>query len=246
MRWVAVNDPIVTLSEQTHFIHYDHLGSPRSVTNRDQAIIWNWESNPFGDSLPNQDPDGDSSEFVLNLRFPGQYYDAESGLHYNYFRTYDPETGRYLESDPIGLRSSLNTFAYVDNNPVNAVDPKGLIKLYGSWCGPDWTGGFRKSYDELGSVERSAALPPVDNLDQCCQVHDITYSDCRSDYPCDPELRQRCFQNADRRLSQCANTSGGGQSPQFLMFGNPRKRIEDYMKDSIPEAEENAASCGCE
>ena len=246
IRWVSVNDPVTTVSDLIYYVHFDHLGTPRQVTSASQSVVWNWISAPFGDSAPDQDPDGDSNDFVLNLRFPGQYFDAESSLHYNYFRTYDPETGRYIESDPIGLRSSLNTFAYVDSNPIISIDPSGLIKLYGSWCGPDWTGGFRKSYDELDAVERSVALPPVDILDQCCQTHDITYADCRSQFPCDADSRQQCFQKADRRLSNCASNSGGGQSPQFLMFGNPQKRIKDYMKDSKPGAGKNAADCGCE
>ncbi|HGT3378250.1 TPA: RHS repeat-associated core domain-containing protein, partial [Pseudomonas aeruginosa] len=61
-----------------------------------------------------------------NLRFPGQYYDAESGLHYNYFRDYDPETGRYVETDPIGLEGGINTYGYVGANPVGNIDPLGL------------------------------------------------------------------------------------------------------------------------
>ena len=59
-------------------------------------------------------------------------------------REYDPETGRYITGDPIGLAGGLNSYGYVDASPTNAIDPSGLIKLYGSWCGPDWTGGFRK------------------------------------------------------------------------------------------------------
>ncbi|MEB3943540.1 RHS repeat-associated core domain-containing protein, partial [Pseudomonas aeruginosa] len=65
----------------------------------------------------------------VNLRFPGQYYDAESGLHYNYFRDYDPETGRYVESDPIGLSGGVNTYGYVQGAPLNRIDPLGLAAI---------------------------------------------------------------------------------------------------------------------
>jgi len=65
---------------------------------------------------------------TLNLRFPGQCFDKETGLHYNYFRTYDPSTGRYLESDPIGLDGGLNTYTYVLNNPLIHMDLFGLTQ----------------------------------------------------------------------------------------------------------------------
>jgi RHS repeat-associated protein len=64
--------------------------------------------------------------FILNLRFPGQYYDRETGLHYNYFRDYDPTTGRYVESDPIGLGGGVNTYGYALQDPVSRTDPSGL------------------------------------------------------------------------------------------------------------------------
>ncbi len=67
-----------------------------------------------------------SATFAFNLRFPGQYYDAETGLHYNYFRDYDPSVGRYVESDPIGLKGGINTFSYVDNSPTSKKDALGL------------------------------------------------------------------------------------------------------------------------
>ena len=89
-------------------------------------IVWRWDSEPFGTAAANQDPDGDGNLFVYNPRFPGQYYDAETGLNYNYHRDYDPGTGRYVESDPIGLNGgSYSTYAYGGGSPVNNIDPSG-------------------------------------------------------------------------------------------------------------------------
>lgn len=87
---------------------------------------WSWEhSEPFGDYAADENPAG-AGLFAFNLRFPGQYFDAETGLHYNYFRDYDPSIGRYVQSDPIGLTGGLSTYAYVDGNPLSSADPTGL------------------------------------------------------------------------------------------------------------------------
>ena len=82
-------------------MHADHLGSPRAVTRpSDNAIMWRWDNtDPFGANAANENPAGQGT-FKYALRFPGQYYDAETGTHYNYFRDYDPTIGRYEESDP--------------------------------------------------------------------------------------------------------------------------------------------------
>ena len=106
-----------------YYVHTDHLGTPKALTNEAGNLVWSATHDPFGMATV-----GAGSVVEMNLRFPGQYYDAETGLHYNYFRTYDPGAGRYLESDPIGLRGGLNPYNYVDGNPVNWVDEDGLKK----------------------------------------------------------------------------------------------------------------------
>lgn len=113
------------------YVHTDHLNTPRRISRpSDNAIVWRWDSDPFGAGLANEDPDGDSTSFVYSLRFPGQYFDAETGLHYNYQRDgYDPAVGRYTQSDPIGLAGGMNTYAYVGGNPIWFVDREGLEKI---------------------------------------------------------------------------------------------------------------------
>ena len=124
--------PVAILSGvNVYYVHADHLGTPRAITDGD-TVVWRWDSDPFGSAAPDEDPDGNSTSLTYNLRFPGQYYDEESGLHYNYYRTFDPSTGRYLESDPIGLQGGLNPYAYVGGDPLSFVDPTGLVKWKGT------------------------------------------------------------------------------------------------------------------
>lgn len=110
----------VVSAEELYFVHTDHLGTPRMITDANQQTVWEGKQLPFGET------DISNSQIEYNLRFPGQYYDSESGLHYNYFRDYDPSLGRYVQSDPIGLAGGLNTYAYVENSPFILIDPEGL------------------------------------------------------------------------------------------------------------------------
>jgi len=110
-----------------YYVHADHLGSPRAVTRpSDNAIMWQWDNlDPYGVNAANENP-ASQGTFHYNLRFPGQYYDAETGTHYNYYRDYDPAAGRYEQSDPIGLAGGMNTFDYGAGDPVGTSDPMGL------------------------------------------------------------------------------------------------------------------------
>ncbi len=125
--------PVAVLTPTaTYFIHADHLDTPRVITDNTNKVIWRWDSDSFGTTLANEDPDGDRKKFTYNLRFPGQYFDKETGLHYNYFRDYNPRTGRYIQSDPIGLEGGMNLFTYVNGNPISFTDSYGLWRWPGN------------------------------------------------------------------------------------------------------------------
>ena len=106
---------------QINYLYADALNTVRMVTNEQGVAYaqWPWLNNAFGEQAV-------SGSGIDNLRFPGQYYDAETGLSNNGYRTYDPNSGRYLQSDPIGLAGGISTYAYVGGNPLSEVDPSGL------------------------------------------------------------------------------------------------------------------------
>jgi RHS repeat-associated protein len=121
------------------YVQPDALGTPRVVIDptRDVAV-WRWDldSEAFGETEPNRDPDGDNTLFVFDMRFPGQQYDSATGFNYNYFRDYDASTGRYVQSDPIGLRGGISTYSFVAGNPLTRIDSLGLEGM-GVWNSPD-------------------------------------------------------------------------------------------------------------
>jgi RHS repeat-associated protein len=125
--------PVATLRPDSsggvdiYYVDTDRLDTPRAITRAaDNTVVWRWSSDPYGNGFVDEDPEGSGQLFVYNLRFPGQYYDSETGLVYNDRRDYDPQLGRYVESDPIGLKGgSLSTYAYVNDQPLKRVDPSG-------------------------------------------------------------------------------------------------------------------------
>lgn len=129
---VAVLKPSTTegseLGTSVYYVYTDHINTPRVITEASTGnTVWNWtNTDPFGLAGPNENPDG-GGVFIYNPRFPGQLFDRETNTHYNYFRDYDPQTGRYVQSDPIGLEGGINTYGYVGGNPISRTDPLGLL-----------------------------------------------------------------------------------------------------------------------
>lgn len=118
--------PALAFSQSLYFVQVDHINTPRLIENASQQAVWRWEQwEPFGLNPADENPAG-LGAFEFPLRFPGQYFDKETNLHFNYFRDYDSQIGRYVQSDPIGLRGGINTYAYVGSKPITLADPLGL------------------------------------------------------------------------------------------------------------------------
>jgi RHS repeat-associated protein len=151
-------------AESLYYYHNDHLGTPQILTNDGGTVSWKAVYTPFGEAEI-------SIGTVENpFRFPGQYYDQETGLHYNWNRYYDSNTGRYQTPDPIGLEGGINLFSYVAaSNPVGSADPLGLyectyyIREHRMICTPnvlphppldsnDWVSGNNNSLGPLNCI----------------------------------------------------------------------------------------------
>ena len=132
------NQPLAMLQGGAiYYYHTDQLGTPQILTDYVQEIGWKANYTPFGDTIF-------SANIVDNsLRFPGQYFDAETGLHYNYFRDYDPTIGRYITSDRLGLVAGVGTYSYVGANPQRFTDRLGL------------EGGLPDAFPGVGDFERA-------------------------------------------------------------------------------------------
>ena len=166
-------------------IHADHLGSPRVITRpaAANAVVWRWalEGSAFGQHPAEADVDGDGVSLEFNLRYPGQYFDSVTGWHYNYFRDYEPGTGRYVQSDPIGLRGGTAVFAYAAGNAYRFFDSLGLEpecvdcdrrisrERVREWCGP---GGITTaiSDESLAACVRRRCNTGVIHCKRRCRV----------------------------------------------------------------------------
>jgi len=154
------------------YVHTDQLNTPRLLSDQAGTAVWRWDSDGFGYAAANEQASG-QAPVRMNLRFPGQYFDSESNLHYNYYRDYDPQTGRYIQSDPIGLDGGINTYAYVGNNPVRFIDPLGLQFRLPRFLVP----GAPMQSGQNGGVNDFSipSLGKGDSGDGCCENYTDVY-----------------------------------------------------------------------
>jgi RHS repeat-associated protein len=196
------------LGSQYYFYQNDHLGTPQKLISDSGAVVWSATYDAFGKATVDT-----GSSVTNNLRFPGQYYDQETGMHYNHHRYFDPSTGRYISVDPLHQISSLpkpipfmipymlknpqelNDFTYSNQNPIKLFDATGLA------CGsgpteriiPDVIQGYYGRY----------------NFDPCCGSHDNCYSSqChKSRGLCDIEffgcMVGYCLNQKSYRIAEC-------------------------------------------
>jgi RHS repeat-associated protein len=110
-------------SPQQWYVHPDHLNRPSRMTDANQTVVWDAYYWPYGQVR------AITGTATNNLRFPGQYFLAESGLHYNWHRHYDPTIGRYTQADPMGFLNGPSIYAYARSAPTMYVDPQGLAGI---------------------------------------------------------------------------------------------------------------------
>jgi len=214
-------------------IYGDHLNTPRLITNQANQSVWEWKTDTFGAGAANEDPSG-LGVFAFNLRFPGQYYDAETGLHYNYFRDYDPSVGRYVESDPIGLLGGPNTYRYAKASPVLISDRLGLMGSRGN----------SQAFDGCGPNGQLLEWAIPDNwifkFGTCCAKHDNCYDDCDSKpskETCDTDF-------CDCLLAVCTRYARGQKSHCEMLAGTYCKAVRKYAGGAFNDSRRTCPN-GC-
>jgi RHS repeat-associated protein len=171
-------DPIYQKTAQGYaYYQNDHLGMPQQLILKNGAKVWGGEFRAYGELT------AETGSWENRLRFPGQYYDQETNNYYNYFRDYDPATGRYIQSDPIGLKGGINTYAYVGGNPLIFTDPtgeaaQGVIVGGVIWCAK--SSGCRTAVkDGARAAARAVADMCSDNTIDCEKEREDAERACR-------------------------------------------------------------------
>ncbi len=197
-----------SLRAETFFVHADHLGTPQALTDANGTVVWRAHYEPFGHATVDA-----GSTVTFNLRFPGQYFDAGTGLHYNYYRDYDPDTGRYLQPDPIGIAGGLNPYVYAYDNPLRFADPTGeaaiaIVPLLKAIAAA--TTGFSAGFGGTRTYQAlEAAGLARDAYEGARDVYLRCIEDRSRGVSCNCDLEYKLYKDAERDyLSRGADASG--------------------------------------
>ena len=220
---------------QVFFVRTDHIGRPVFATNDLGVKVWEASYLPFGGVH--------ASTGGIDLRFPGQWFQLESGLHQNWMRDYDPTTGRYIQADPLGLVDGASVYGYARQNPGRYVDPRGelafLIPLIptvigGSGAGASLTGVLvgagilimapNQAGDGSGPMP-IPLLPPQQCTTAQCQYE---YDQCKLTRLDD--LNGRVF--GEGRCEQCRQhcQMNNGAWPSYISTLTGRKSCRYWLK----------------
>ena len=207
----------IKFDSEYYFFHNDHLGTSQKIIHSNGSVVWSLTTDSFGISKV------DHEIISNNMRYAGQYYDHETGHHYNWNRNYVPKIGKYTTQDPIGLYGRINLFPYVRNSPISLIDPWGLIDFYyyKNWGGPGWTAGQWNTWDGFSEEFRNeirrqikegwdarSKYRPLDRQDTCYMFHDICCGDARMEcrnqkYDCYHACLTSKKYKCDIELSSC-------------------------------------------
>jgi RHS repeat-associated protein len=186
--WMDWSPVTVIEGAVVSFVRSDHIGRPVFATNAAGTKVWTASYLPFGGVRT-------TTGSPMTARFPGQWFQSESGLHQNWMRDYDPTTGRYLQADPLGLVDGASVYGYAHQSPIIYADPRGGDATRwlnteggrpfnegptnGNWGGGCWSGGqFSCGPDGVGNA------PATDSADECYLRHDNCYAVCGDNGAC--------------------------------------------------------------
>jgi len=211
----------------TYFYHNDHLATPQKMTDSSGTVVWSADYKPFGEATVTV------STITNNLRFPGQYYDQETGLHYNYYRDYNPALDRYIQADPIGQRGGLNLYLYVAANSLRFTDRRGLL-LGGPGAtigNPPGLPGTTIGPPPGPVIGPQPPPPPGPPSPKCWKFNQAKYSACLAEHSADLTT-----------LTDIGQCFGGNQEGCYSAAGNLYLNLFGCYTESFDEVPRNR--CG--
>jgi RHS repeat-associated protein len=181
-------------SGATSYYEQEGVNSVSSLSNSAGALAGTYTYDSFGKQTAS------TGTLTNPFQYTAREFDSETGIYEYRHRYYNQNLGRFLSEDPIAFSGNNdNIYAYVSGDPINFNDPSGLLKIYGNWCGPNWTGGHAEQYipshDTPGYYKH-----PISYADEVCSKHDVCYSNCRDSHPCNKGERRHCDRKCDYTL----------------------------------------------